>query len=508
MASVREAFEVAMRSHQAGNVAEAARLYREILAVEPQHADARHLLGVISHQQGEHAFAIEAIRDAIVRNPDFHGYHHNLGCIYLDLCRFQEAIASFSRSLELAPDSAESHYNLATALRSVGRLDEAEAACKQALRLKPRYAEARSNLGIVLEEQGRFSESLAAFTEALQLEPNYADAYLNRALLQLLLGNFAAGWRDYDWLWKASVAPQNRSFSEPRWQGEPIAGRTILLHAEQGLGDTLHFIRYAPRLAYQGAKVLVACQPALVQLVRSCWGVNAVFATDEELPPFDLHVPLPGLPAVFCSMPDDLPAKVPYLFPDAGRVERWRRELLADPAFKVGIVWQGEPQHRRDHYRSIPLAEFAPLVDVAGVRLYSLQKQFGSEQLNRVPWAGRVVNLADRLADFTDTAAVMQSLDLIVTCDTAAAHAAGAVGVPVWVVLSCVPDWRWLLARDDSPWYPTMRLVRQSENGAGRMCFGALPATSPRSWQPVWAPIERGFSWDGYFSWGNVPAAC
>jgi len=176
-------------------------------------------------------------------------------------------------------------------------------------------------------------------------------------------------------------------------------------------------------------------------------------------------MPLPGLPAVFCSTPDDQPAKVPYLFPDAVRTERWRRELLADPAFKVGIVWQGEPNHRRDHYRSIPLAEFAPLADVAGVRLYSLQKFAGSEQLNRVPWAGRVVDLADRLTDFTDTAAVMQSLDLVITCDTAAAHTAGAVGVPVWVALPCVPDWRWLLARDDSPWYPTMRLVRQSENG-------------------------------------------
>jgi Tfp pilus assembly protein PilF len=465
MASVSEAFETAMRTHQAGNVTEAARLYREILAVDPQHADARHLLGVIAHQQGEHNFAIEAIRDAIARNPDFHGYHHNLGCIYLDLCRFEDSIASLGRSLQLAPDSAESHYNLATALRSVGRLDEAEAACKQALRLKPRYAEARSNLGIVLEEQGRFAEALAAFTEALQMAPDYADAYLNRALLQLLLGNFAAGWREFDWLWKASVAPQQRTFAEPRWQGEPIAGRTILLHAEQGLGDTLQFVRYATRLAYQGAKVLVACQPTLVQLVRSCWGVDAAFATGEALPHFDLHVPLPGLPAVFRSTPTDLPAKVPYLFPDADRTERWRRELSADPALKIGIVWQGEPYHRRDFYRSIPLAEFAPLADVAGVRLYSLQKQTGREQLNRVPWAGRVVDLADRLADFTDTAAVMQCLDLVVTCDTAAAHAAGAVGAPVWLALSCVPDWRWLLARDDSPWYPTMRLIRQSENG-------------------------------------------
>jgi Flp pilus assembly protein TadD len=465
MASVSEAFEMAMRTHRAGNVTEAARLYREILTVEPQHADARHLLGVIAHQQGEHDFAIEAIRDAIARNPDFHGYHHNLGCIYLDLGRFQEAIASLGRGLQLAPNSAESQYNLATALRSVGRLEEAEAACKQALRLKPRYAEARSNLGIVLEEQGRFAEALAAFTEALQLEPDYADAFLNRALLQLLLGNFAAGWREFDWLWKASVAPQQRTFSEPRWHGEPIAGRTILLHAEQGLGDTLQFIRYAPRLAYQGAKVLVACQPTLVPLVRSCWGVDAAFATGEPVPPFDLHVPLPGLPAVLRSTPADLPAKVPYLFPDAGRTERWRRELSADPAFKIGIVWQGEPQHRRDYYRSIPLAEFAPLADVAGVRLYSLQKQAGREQLSRWPWASRVVDLADRLVDFTDTAAVMQCLDLVVTCDTAPAHAAGALGVPVWLALPCVPDWRWMLARDDSPWYPTMRLVRQSEIG-------------------------------------------
>jgi Flp pilus assembly protein TadD len=465
MAGVSEAFEIAMRTHQSGNVAEAARLYREILAVEPRHADARHLLGVIAHQQGEHSFAIEAILDAIARNPDFHGYHHNLGCIYLDLGRFREAVTCLGRALELDRNSAESHYNLATALRSVGRLSEAETACKHALRLKPRYAEARSNLGIVLEEQGRFAEALAAFTEALQMAPDYADAYLNRALLQLLLGNFSAGWREFDWLWKASVAPQQRTFTEPRWQGEPVAGRTILLHAEQGLGDTLQFIRYASKLAEQRAKVLVSCQPTLVSLVRSCEGVEAAFATNEALPPFDLQVPLPGLPVVFRTTLADVPAKTPYLFPNTSQVDRWRRELSADPAFKVGIVWQGEPNHRRDFYRSIPLVEFAPLADVAGVRLYSLQKQTGREQLQRGPLAGRVVDLADRLTDFSETAAVMQSLDLVIVCDTAAAHAAGAVGAPVWVALPCVPDWRWLLARDDSPWYPTMRLIRQSEIG-------------------------------------------
>jgi len=461
MPGVREAFESAMRTHQAGNVQEAARLYREILAVEPQHADARHLLGVISHQQGEHQAAIEAILDAIARNPDFHGYHHNLGCIYLDLGRYNEAVASLRRALQLDASAAESHYNLATALRSIGQLDEAEIACKQALRLKPRYAEARSNLGIVLEEQGRFAEALAAFNEALQMDPNYADAHLNRALLQLLLGNFAAGWREFDWLWKASVAPQQRTFVEPRWQGEPITEQTILLHAEQGLGDTIQFARYVPLLAAAGATVILEVQPELKPVFANVAGVASCHSRGEPLPPYDLYCPLGSLPFAFKTELSSVPADIPYLNADEAHIAKWRPALEILPGKRVALAWAGHVRHANDRNRSIDLRLLETLFSLDGVSLVSIQRELrdGDAQLlhrNAIP------DLGPRLADMADTAAVLANVDLVISVDTSVVHLGGAMGREVWALLPFTPDWRWTLEGEHSPWYPRTRLFRQS----------------------------------------------
>ncbi|MCI0457834.1 MAG: hypothetical protein L0Z62_12780, partial [Gemmataceae bacterium] len=256
---------------------------------------------------------------------------------------------------------------------------------------------------------------------------------------------------------------------QPLWDGAPLAGRRILLHAEQGLGDTLHFIRYAACLQQQGATVLVECQAALVRLLASCPGIDQLVAQHSALPAFEVHAPLMSLPRILGTLPSTVPAKVPYLFADAHLCERWRQELGRERAFRIGINWHGSPQFRGGRDRAIPLKHWAPLARLEGVRLFSLQKGAGREELAALAEQPTIVDLGSRLDEtagaFMDTAAVLTNLDLVITSDTAVAHLAGALGVPVWLVLSAAPNWRWMLHRDDSPWYPTMRLYRQAQLG-------------------------------------------
>jgi hypothetical protein len=286
-------------------------------------------------------------------------------------------------------------------------------------------------------------------------------------LAWLVSGDLERGWPEYEWRWRTKDFPR-RSFAAPRWDGEALEGRTILLYAEQGLGDTLQFIRYAPLVQRRGGVVLVEAQPALVPLLKSCPGIDQLVPSGSPLPDFDVQVPLLSLPALLHTTRDTVPADMPYLSADPARSERWAAELRGIPGFRIGIAWQGNPTYRDDRHRSLPVKHFEPLARLPGVRLVSLQKGFGREQLASVPdW--NVLDLADRLDEaggaFMDTAAVMQHLDLVVTSDTAIAHLAGALGVPVWVVLPFARDWRWLLDREDCPWYLTMRLFRQKRWG-------------------------------------------
>ncbi len=339
----------------------------------------------------------------------------------------------------------------------------------QALRLCPEAADVHTNLGNALREQGRPAESLSCFQEAIRLKPDSIDAHWNRALAWLLLGDFENGWPEYEWR-RQIKGFSIRSFPQPGWDGENLTGRTILLHAEQGLGDTLQFIRYASLVKERGGTVLFQCPPLLVRLLASCPGVDRLIPDGEALPPFDVQAPLLSLPAMFHTTLATVPGKVPYLFPEPDLVNGWREKLSHHRGFKIGIVWQGNPRYRSDRYRSLPLTNFAPLGRLTGVELFSLQKGSGPEQVRALGDPFRIVDLADQLDDFAQTAAVMKYLDLIVTADTAVAHLAGSLGVPVWVLLRFAPDWRWLLHRPDSPWYPTMRLFRQERRG---------------DWQPV-----------------------
>ena len=331
---------------------------------------------------------------------------------------------------------------------------------------------------------GHYAEAAASYRRALQLRPSYADARANLGLALLALGDYAQGWTEYEW--RTDLPRMARSFAQPRWQGEAFAGRTLLVHAEQGLGDTLQFIRFAPLVKQLGGTVLLECPGSLVRVLECCAGVDRIVASGDPLPHFDIRASVMSLPGILKITLDTLPASVPYLSANAAGVQAWQQELSSYPEFKVGIVWQGNPGTLHpewrawDQRRSIPLASFEPLARLPGVRIFSLQKGDGTEQLaerrgqeTRAERWG-IVELGDRLNDFTDTAAVMMNLDLIISADTSPVHLAGALGRPAWVALPHTGCWRWLVERPDSPWYPTLRLFRQPRPGAWAEVFAQM----------------------------------
>jgi tetratricopeptide (TPR) repeat protein len=540
------AVQLALSHQQAGRLQQAESIYRQVLAVDPNHADALHYLGVLALQVGQPAAAIDSLRRAIAVNPHvavFHGNlgsaygaagrmdeaiesfrtairidanfadaHNNLGTALMKTGRLEEAAASFRRAIQLRPQAAEYHNHLGSALQDLERLDQAVAAYRQALRIRPEFGDARynialalskqgqldlaktnyeqalrinpqhadahNNLGNVLREQGKFDEALACYEQAIAINPNLAHARKNRGMAWLRLGDYQRGWPEYQWRWQCADSPP-RDFSQPQWNGSPLAGRTILIHAEQGLGDTLQFVRFLPQVQARGGRVVLECQPALVKLLSQCRGVDAIVPRGESLPQFDVHCPLLSLPTALGVTLENLSSQVPYLFVDEARRERLRVRLAAIEGFKVGINWQGNPQFRADRFRSMPLTHFEPLAKVQGVRLVSLQRGPGEDQLPAIAGRFEVVELpaANEPAEtFADDAALVANLDLVVTSDTSVAHLAGALGVPVWVVIPFSPDWRWMLGRHDSPWYPTMRLFRPERIAGWDEMFSTIAA--------------------------------
>ena len=449
-----------------GKLDEVVACYRRALALQPDYAKAHNNLGLILSEQGKLDEAAVCYRRALALKPDYAEAHNNLGVALSDQGKLDEAVACYRRALALKPDYAEAHNNLGVALSDQGKLDEAIACYRRALALKPDYAEAHNNLGLALSEQGKLDEAVACYRRALALKPDHAKAHWNQSLLTLLTGDFERGWAEYEWRWKIEEQHfQRRIFSQALWDGRPLAGRTILLHAEQGLGDTIQFIRYVSLVKERGGRIVLECQPSLLPLLADFPGVDRLLARGQALPAFDVQAPLLSLPGILGTTLDSIPAQVPYLRADPERVQSWRKKLEALDGFKVGIVWQGNPQVKADRQRSIDVRYYEALAQVEGVRLVSLQKGPGTEQLQR---RFPIFDLGDRLdagGAFLDTAAVMMNLDLVISSCTSVPHLAGALGVPVWLALALVPDWRWLLEREDSPWYPHHRLFRQSRPG-------------------------------------------
>ncbi|HYH39831.1 MAG TPA: tetratricopeptide repeat-containing glycosyltransferase family protein [Azospirillum sp.] len=448
-----------------GRPAEAVVGFARAARLDPASADAFGGLGSALRRLERHADAAAACAVAIRLQPMGAVAHATLGDALHGLERLEEAVGAYRRAVALSPGFLQAYVQLGSALLALGLAEESLAACRAAATLDPAPSAPHNNLGNALKALGRVDEAEQAFAAAVARAPEDPLIRLNHALALLTLARFEAGWEAYEARWRTGMV-RPRHFTQPQWDGEPLEGRTILLHAEQGMGDTLHFVRYAPLVAARGGRVILEVQKPLLRLMQGVGGVERVVAQGDPLPDFDLHAPLLGLPRAFATRLDGIPGAVPYLRADPAAVGSWRARLPAD-GLRVGLVWAGEARkgvphaNRIDRQRSLALAQLAPLAGIPGVRFVSLQKGPPAEQLRDPPPGLDVLDLMDGVADFADTAALVETLDLVVGVDTSVIHLAGALAKPVWVLSRFDGCWRWLLGRDDSPWYPTLRLYRQ-----------------------------------------------
>jgi hypothetical protein len=467
MPSAPELLKAALQLRQAGQFAEAELLYRQIIESNPRDCEALHGLGLVALGQGRFEVAIQRIAQAIGVDSQQPSFHNNLGEAYRAASRLPEARACYQKALQLNSAYGPAAFNLGLLEHICGQSAEAQRAYEVAARLLGGLPEVHYYLGACHHDQGQWAKALDCYETSLRLRPDYPEPHFNRSLVYLTQGRFLEGWQEHRWRAKCKKYPA-RTFRQPLWDGEPFANRTLLAYADQGLGDTLQFVRYLPLVQRRGGEVLLEVQGPLVSLLQTS-GIQRVIAGGTDLPAFDLQVPLHNLPGIFRTTADTVPREVPYLAADPKLVEIWRDRLLQFGGFKIGVAWQGEKALEYDRSRSIPLGEFAPLATMPHVRLVSLQKRAGTEQLIEVADRFTVHNLGadfdETAGAFMDTAAVMNNLDLVVTADTSIAHLAGALGVKTWVALPTPPDWRWLLDREDSPWYPTVRLFRQPTPG-------------------------------------------
>jgi len=468
MPTVEEALQIGWKQHQSGDLRGAENVYRQILQVVPGNENAWCFLGMACHDQKRYDEAVEAYGRALEIRANFPVALSNLGNTLRQLGRLDEAVASCQRALEFKPDYSTAYNNLGVVYVALGDLEAAKTTFEKSLELMPDGVVAQTNLAAALVRQGDFQAGTERSEAALKIDPKYAEAHKNLAIVWLLLGDFERGWPKYEWRWRC---PGNSlpAIDRPMWDGTSLTGRTILLVAEQGLGDTLHFVRYADVLKQQGARVVVASQTALLPILESCPGIDELVKLDSAYPAFDTWAPLVSVPGLCKTTLESIPANVPYLTADPERVQYWADRLAKTPGFRIGIAWQGSPDFHADRQRSIPLEQFGTLAKIPGVQLFSLQKGFGSEQIAALGGQFDVVDFGDELdgaaGPFMDSAAILRNMDLFISSDTSVPHLAGAMGVETWLALSVSPDWRWLLDRDDSPWYPTTRLFRQQSLG-------------------------------------------
>ncbi len=446
-----------------GQLDEAVVSQRQALAIKPDYPGALNSLANALKEQGKLDEAAANFKASLAIRPDPEVFT-SLGCVLADLDRPDEAMAHHGRAIEINPDYAEAHYNLGNALRDLGRLDQAMASYRRAFAIKPDLAEAYHNHGVVLQDLNRLDEAMASYHEAIAIRPDYPEPRCGLGHAQLLRGEFADGWKNYAWRWQTKdYAGFRRDYDAPAWDGGDFDGKTLLLYREQGLGDFIQFVRYAPLAAARGGRVVVEAPPKLKCLFAAMEGVDAVIETGQQPPSFDLHAPLLDLPWLLGTRLETIPAGAPYIGPAPELVNKWRSRLAARDGLRIGLVWGGNPEHKNDKYRSMDPALLEPLLQISGVTLFSLQVGRDGEAADT--FGDRVIDLMPEAAPFDETAAVMMNLDIVISIDSSSAHLAGALGRPVWTLLSYVPDWRWMLDRDDSPWYPSMRLFRQETVG-------------------------------------------
>ena len=605
MATIQEALAAAVRHHQSGQLAAAARIYRRIIEIAPDQTDALHLLGLVVRRAGQagaalrllsralrldpamaeprlnlgnmlrdhgHGAAAAAYRSAIALRPELAAAYESLGGLHRGQGRSAEAERACRRAIRLNPMAVEGHNGLANvlqerdelngavaayrrglaidpahtaacnnmgiALRGLRRTAEAMDCNRRAVALDPHFAAGHTSLGLALQERGRLEEAARAHARAVAIDPAFAgghanhgnarlnqnrvdeavsgfrraiaidpagpDAHRNLGMALLVAGRFDEGWREYEWRLRCKDAPTHAAMPKPRWNGEPLNGRRILLHGEQGLGDALQFCRYVPLVAARGGRVILGLPAPLERVMAGLPGVERFVSGQLPTDAFDLHLPMLSLGEVFGTQMDTIPHRVPYLSAEPELAARWNERLKEVGGLKVGIVWAGSPTHGNDRNRSIGLAPFARLAGIPGVSLVSIQKGPTEGQAANPPGGFPLLNLSPDIENFADTAAIMAGLDLVVCVDTSVAHLAGALGIPVWVLVPFAPDWRWMLDREDSPWYPTMRLFRQDRPGSWDGAIDRLEralreraASSPHlrtgpSDMPILAPVSWG----------------
>jgi Tfp pilus assembly protein PilF len=429
--TIQQATDLARQYQRAGQLGEAEAIYRQVVSRQPGRHDLLQQLAQLAHQAG----------------------------------RVEESLELMRRAVAMAPGAGDYHSNLAMLLSTLGRFEEAIPEYRQALAINPNHPEPYNNYGNLLRETGRAAEAEAAFRRAIELGGS-ESARWNLSFMLLIRGAFAEGWPAYEARLRMAGFPI-RKFAQPMWDGGDLRGRTILLHWEQGLGDTFNFIRYAPLVKQRGGRVVMLCQREVFRLLahQNHLGVEKWVADGEDLPAFDVHRPLLSLPGIFGTTFETIPREVPYLFADATMTQAWRERLAPEAGPKIGLVWGGSPTPIHNRKRSTTLAALAPLAEASGVTFVSLQKGDPAAEAKFPPHGLKLLDYTPELKDFADTAALISALDLVISIDTGVAHLAGALAKPTWVLLPFVPDWRWFNDRADSPWYPTTHLFRQSRLG-------------------------------------------
>jgi Tfp pilus assembly protein PilF len=445
--------------------AEALDFLSRALRADPGSVDAMSNLALALHAAGRFEEAVAHNRNALMLAPRHPEILYNLGNAFLELNRIDESLASYEEVLAIDPSHAGARVNRGNALLRLNRPAEALESYDKALAAMPGHPQILTNRGHALRRLDRPYEALADFEAALVKSPEFPEAHFETALARLTLGDFEAGWKAYEWRWKTGAfADKRRQFRAPLWLGDvPVSGKTILLHAEQGFGDTIQFIRYAPLLAARGARVICEVQAELVPLLARLDGIEVV-AHGDGLPHFDLHCPLLSLPLAFGTRLESIPAPVPYLAAPAARVAHWRGRLPQSGP-RAGFVWSGSPAHKNDCNRSIPLARLAALFESLPFVCFSLQRDVRDADRAILPSLPNLRDLGPELGDFADTAAVISMLDVVVSVDTSVAHLAGALGKPVVILLHHAADFRWMRERGDTPWYPAAKLLRQPAFG-------------------------------------------
>jgi tetratricopeptide (TPR) repeat protein len=432
--------------------------------LQPASAQAWGNLGIALRATGQPQQAIEAYKRATALEPLSAETHMNLGVALDAVGQRYNAIAAYRRAIAIDPNLANAHYNLANALADSDDPEAAADGYRRAIQLRDHFVAAHSNLGKALTRLGRIDEAMGCYNRAIELDPQSAQPRWNRGLAQLLQGNFEQGWDGYEW--RNRQLPRDSPLTpQLQWNGESLKGRTILLHTEQGLGDAVQMVRYVPRVSARGRRVILQCHHELIEIFKTLTGVHALLAHGDPPPAWDVHCPLMSLPRAFGTRLDSIPADIPYLVPDPSRVENWQERLGAPRGQRIGLAWAGAPEHQYDRQRSINLSFFAPLFDLPSVQFFSLQKGAAAKQMESLATGNRPIDYTTMLVNYAETAALISQMDLVISVDTSVAHVAGAMGKPVWMLLAYAPDWRWLLQRSDSPWYPTMRLFRQPIRG-------------------------------------------